>query len=418
MEYFLSGYHSIKEILTQHALFSVGILLLLGYFFGKAAAKLKLPEITGFIIGGLILGDSILGVIPHHMNQSLKIVTEIALGLIALTIGGEFYWVKLKRMGKAVVIITVVQILATFGLVSVGLSLAGMQTPFALLLGAIASATAPAATVAIVQSLRAHGIFIDYLYGVVALDDAGCVILFGIIFAVVSGMLGAPSESANGLSVLSFAVLEVLLSVVIGVVSGYLIHRLTFKKNNTHEIMIITLGMFFLSTATAIVFHLSPLITNMAAGAIIINMSARNHRIFRILEPLTPPIYALFFVIAGTELQPQIIMQGNILMLGGIYILTRAIGKYGGVYTGCAIGKTTTPIRKYLGLCMLPQAGVAIGLVLLVQASPLLANLEPQYIEIIDNMVNIVLFSVFVNELTGPLLSKYAIIHGNEMRLK
>lgn len=412
MEAFLAHLDALKVELGAHALFSVGALLVVGYFIGKLAEKLRLPEITGFIVAGLLLGESVLHVIPLHMNESLSVLTEVALGLIAVTIGGEFYWVKLKRMGLDVVIITLAQIGLTFAVVTSGLLLFKMELPFALLLGAIATATAPAATVAIVQSLRAHGVFVDYLYGVVALDDAGCVVLFGAVFAVVSGMLSQATGTGH---IILHAVLEVVFSVATGVVSGLLIHFMTRKKQNTNELMIISLGMVLLTTAIAVVFELSPLLTNMAAGAVIINMSARNHRIFRALEPMTPPVYALFFVIAGAELRPGIIANGDILLWGAVYIILRALGKYGGCWFGCLVSRTEPRIRKYLGFSMLPQAGVAIGLVLLIQASPMLHGLTPAQQTMIDNMVNIILFSVFVNELVGPVFSRYAIVRGNQM---
>ena len=153
---------------------------------------------------------------------------------------------------------------------------------------------------------------------------------------------------------------------------------------------------------------------NMMAGAVIINLSPKNHRLFRILEPLTPPIYALFFVLAGLELQPAVIFKGEVLLLGSVYIIARAVGKYGGVFAGGLATKTEGRIRNYLGFCMLPQAGVAIGLILLIQVSPVVAALPGNARLIIDNMVNIVLLSVFINELIGPPLSKFAILRGNE----
>ena len=425
MELIFENLISLRDLLSQHSLFTVGIMLVMGYFIGTLAEKVRLPEITGFILAGLIMGSTVTGIVPQHMEESLRTVTEVALGLIALTIGGEFLWVKLKSMGSKVIIITIVQIMLTFIVVSIGLFLFQMSLPYALLLGAIASATAPAATVAIVQSLRAHGIFIDYLYGVVALDDAGCVILFSIVFAIASGMLLGDSAAAEavthavanhgGAAVIGHALLEVLLSVVTGFISGIVIHFSTWKKQNSNEIMIITIGMVFLFTAIAVIFKLSPLLTNMAAGAVIINFSPKNHRIFRALEPFTPPIYALFFVIAGTELNPAVLVQNDILIFGLIFILLRAMGKYGGVYIGCKVSKVKGVITKNLGLCMLPQAGVAIGLVLMIQASPLMHQLNAEQILMIDRMVNIVLLSVFVNELVGPPVSRYAIIKGNEM---
>ncbi len=404
---------TLRDMMGNHPLFSVGILLVVGFFIGRLAGKVKLPEITGFIVAGLIMGEAITGIVPAHMNESLKIVTEVALGLIALTIGSEFYIVKLKKLGKAIIFITFIQLLVTFAVVALALFLFGLELPYALLLGAVASATAPAATVAIVQSLKARGLFIDYLYGVVALDDVGCVLLFGIIFAVVSGNLGGGGHS--GIHQVVHAVSEIGFSVLIGVASGFLIHAATFRRKNSNEILILTLGLLFVFTAVAIVFHLSPLLMNMMAGAVIINLSPKNHRLFRILEPLTPPIYALFFVLAGLELKPEVLFRGDILLLGSVYIISRAIGKYGGVFTGGALVKTSPKVRTYLGFCMLPQAGVAIGLILLIEVSPVLLNLPGDSRLMVDNMVNIVLLSVFVNELIGPPLSRFAIIRGNEM---
>jgi len=262
MEILLNNLSSLRELLGQHALFSIGILLVFGYIVGKLAGRVKLPEITGFIVAGLLLGDSVLKVIPHHMNESLSVVTEVALGLIALTIGGEFYWVKLKRVGSKVIVITITQLVATFVIVSGALWAFNVELPFALLLGAIASATAPAATVAIVQSLRAHGVFIDYLYGVVALDDAGCVILFGVIFAVSGGILN-PAADHGAMSVILHAFGEVFFSLIIGVITGIVVHLSAKKMENKNELIIISLGLIFLSTALSIVFHLSPLLTNM-----------------------------------------------------------------------------------------------------------------------------------------------------------
>jgi Kef-type K+ transport system membrane component KefB len=417
-----SAFAVIQSFFTHHLLLSIGLLLLSGYFLAILVAKIKLPEVTGFIIAGILLSENVLGFIPHHVASEMSLVTEVALGLIALTIGGEFYWVKLKTMGRGVVIITLIQIMAAFVATSLGLWLFRMELPYALLLGAISTATAPAATVAIVQSLNATGKFVDYLYGVVALDDAGAVIMFGVIFAVVSAVAGPQAAEALGeahasgtLLIIGEALFEVLASVVLGGLSGFLISSLVRRKRKPNEIMIITLGVVFFTIGFALAFHLSPLLTNMAAGAVIINMGARNHRIFHIIEPLTPPIYALFFVLAGTELNLSVLGDPRILLLGVVYILFRALGKYGGVMLGARIAKSPPGIQRYLGLCMMPQAGVAIGLTLMIQASPFGAYLLENNPAVLDDMLNIVLISVFFNEITGPPVSKFALVKGLEM---
>ena len=398
--------------LIESPLFVIGVLLVFGFLLGKLITVIRLPEISGFIIMGLVLSESVTGVVNHEMGERLRMVTEIALGIIALTIGGEFAWSKLKRLGTNIMVLTFMQLFVTFALVSVAMLLIGrVPLPFALLMGAVASATAPAATVAIVQGLRAKGEFIDYLYGIVALDDAGAVILFGIVMAIAAGIVGAGEAISQGMVILaSFG--EIAFSIVAGGVVGFLIHIVAVKQHNHDGILITTFGLLLLSVAVANVFHLSPLLTNMTAGAVLINISNTNHRIFRALQPISPPIYLLFFIIAGTELQPHIFLRPEVLLLGMLYILARAIGKYGGLFVGGALIHAPTRTRNWLGVCLLPQAGVALGLVLVIQGSPLVANAGSEVAAIIGTLVNVVLMSVFVNELIGPPLSRIAIIHG------
>lgn len=406
-----------RDIAIEHSMFAVGILLVLGYLLGIFAKRFRLPEITGFIIAGLLLGDTVFGVIHHEMGKSLTIVTEVALGLIALTIGSEFYITKLKKMGREVLIMTVSQLLLTFIAVAGFLFLFNMELPYSLMMGAIAIASAPAATVAIVQSLRAHGPFIDRLYGLVALDNAGSIIIFGIIFSLIPGMLGTSTDSSS-LLLIGSAFAQILLSILLGGIFGILIHITTRKKDHSGELLILTLGFIFLETSIVIAFNLSPLLSNMAAGAIIINISPINHRLFKVLQPLTPPIYALFFALAGTELNPSILFQKEIVVLGAIFIIARAFGKYFGIYFGGILGSSDEKSRFYLGFCMIPQAGVAIGLILMIKASDFVRNLPVRELGIINLMVNIILLAVFINELVGPPITRYAIIKSLDIKEK
>jgi Kef-type K+ transport system membrane component KefB len=454
MEQFLDILLTIREIFRNHLLFGLGVLLIGGFLFGKLAEKVKLPSITGYILAGLILGESVLGLIPHvydvptlkdveleeimeedgieselESQESLEHngedthqghggdnplgnVTEVALGLIAITIGGEFSLSKLKKTGKAVLIMTLVQLFLSFTFVSLFLWIFGFDLIFSLILGAIASATAPAATVAIIQSLNIKGPFVDYLYGIVALDDAGAVILFGIVFSIATSLLGSVTgEAVSAFSIILRSFSEVVFSVIMGIILGFILHTVLSKgtkRNITiNERLIISLSILFLSTAIAKSLHLSPLLTNMMLGGTLINLSERNESIFKALNPLAPPIYAAFFAIAGTELDLSIFGNINILIFGVIFVLARALGKYGGVYLGALISKTEDKIRNYLGFCMLPQAGVAIGLSLIIQSNPIMAD-NPYAVEV----VSIVLFSVFINEITGPPISKYGVIKG------
>ena len=407
---------AVRDTFNHHIVFAVGILLVMGYFLGQLAEKLKLPAITGYIVAGLLLGDSVTGIIHVEMSEILRTITDIALGIIAITIGGEFSRSKLGRLGRGIVIITAVQLLAAFLVTAGSLAAFGMPVPYALILGAVASATAPAATVVIIQKLRARGDFVDTLYGVVALDDAGCVILFSAVFAIAGNFIAPGAAHIGILSSIGSGLSEIGLSLLVGLFGGGTLHLLLLRKKGTSEILIISLGSIFLITAISVSLHLSPLLSNMAAGALLVNLSSRNQRIFRSLQPLTPPLYAAFFAVAGTELKLSVFGSREVLMLGGVFVLARFIGKYGGVWLGAKMAGCPAGIRKYMGLSMIPQAGVAIGLVLFLRTTPLAVSATPEVTFFLDQMINIVLFAVLVNELAGPPLSREAILRGTRLK--
>jgi Kef-type K+ transport system membrane component KefB len=418
-------FEDFKNLFSHHIVFSIGLLLLAGYFAGKLAEKGKLPAITGYIIAGLLLGDSVIGMIPEEIAFRLDSVTETALGIVAITIGAEFDLRKLRRIGRSILMITFFQAIFAFIFVTVTLSFFGMDIRYALILGSIATATAPAATVIIIRELRARGDFVDYLYAVVALDDAICVIIFSIIFALVAPMLlgipASPPSSGTGWNVISLSGIfsglldafeEMLFSCIIGFVGGILLHLFTRKLYKLNEVLIISIAIIFLTTSVAIVFNLSLLIANMVLGAVLINLSNKNRRIFSIIEPITPPLFALFFVIAGTEFNIKVFAEGLVIIYGVLYILSRFGGKYVGTYLSAMIAKAPEGIKRYLGFCLFPQAGVAIGLVLFVQTSPVLASASTSVQKYLVFIVNIVLLSIFVNELIGPVITKFGIKKG------
>lgn len=396
----LEGLIGVRNLLHNNLIFGVGALLLAGFVGGKLAARLKLPTISGYIVAGLLLGPSILNIVPDHIVESLAPVPHIALGLIAITIGSEFRIAKLRQTGRNILIITTIQLLMTFAAVALALRLFGAPAPMALLLGAIASATAPAATVAIAQELRARGPLVSVLFGVVALDDAFCITLFGFIMAFAATMIGT-STAAGPVAMLLHPLREIFISVAIGLVLGYIVHRLVLDRKSNNEIIVIVLGFVLLASGITLSIHVSALIANMVMGFLLVNLSPKNARVMRILEPLSPPIYAAFFALAGTELDIRTLAQTGIL--GLIYLCARAVGKYTGAYVGCVAAKERPTTRKYLGLALLPQAGVAIGLILVLQDTAAFTHLP-----YMGKMVNIVLASILVNEVVGPPLTKLA----------
>ncbi|MFC1744613.1 cation:proton antiporter [Candidatus Riflebacteria bacterium] len=410
----------VSHTLANNIIFSVGVLLFAGHFFAELAMKIKLPDITGYIIAGLVLGHSTSGVINEQASQSLQVVTQIALALIALSIGFQFSIEKIKQSGMKILIITMMEVLSAFSLVSLALYFCGMDLPFALLLGAISSATAPAATVAIVHHMKAEGEFVDYLFGVVGLDDAVCIILYGIVSAFAFSLLGSQTGNVDSIKLIQSAFTEVALSVVIGVLCALALYIFTYKQEEQDKLLVITLAIIFITISLSMSLHLSSLLTSMAAGFVFINISPKGKQISEYLLHFEAPIIILFFAIAGTELQPAVFLKDKkVLLLGMVYILFRAIGKYGGNFLGCVVSGVKPKIRNYLGFCMLPQAGVALGLVLTVKSTPsisLLLTQSPQAAAIITNMINIVLLSVFVNELFGPIVAEWALKKGTEKK--
>ena len=394
------------NFLRIHPLFGIGMMLIVGYGLARLVRLVKLPEITGFILAGLIMGGGGLAVVGETAADDLAVITEVALGIIALTIGGELRIAKLKRIYQSVAWITVSQFLLTFVLVTLTLAFLSLPVPFALLLGAIATSTSPAAVVAVVQSSKARGRFIDQLYGAVALGDTITIAVFGVIMAMLPAMIGGVTDISD---LIFQAISDFSVSVVLGAVVGFLIYVTTRSEHNTGEVLILTLGFLFLSTAMAVSFQLSPLLMNMAAGAALANFSAAGGRVFRTLEPFTPPIYALFFVIAGTKLNPTVLFSGEVLLLGGAFIVARWIGKYFGAFGGAVIGGSDLRARNWLGLGLFAHAGVALGLVLLLQAAPELDQIPALPPELVRTLINVVLVSVFVNEISGPPIAQFAI---------
>lgn len=394
------------SVLRTHPLFAIGTMLVFGYVLAKLSELLHLPGVTGFLLAGLIMGPGGLALVPTSPAGDLRFIAEVALGLIAFTVGGELRLSKLRRILRSVAWITVGQFVLPFLLVALALVYLETSVTFALLLGVVATTTSPGAIIAVAQSTRARGPIIDSLYGTVALGDALSIAAFGIVLSIVPSL---PGGSTALTALILTAILATGVSIVIGTVFGFLVYVSTRSQKNTGEVMILTLGFLFLSTTTALLLGFSPLLVNMAAGATLANISPRSSRIFRTLEPFTPPVYALLFVIAGSQLIPSLLFGREMLLLGTVFVVARWAGKYLGAYIGGRLSGADTEIRRYLGLGLFSQAGIALGLGLLLQTVPELYGLQNLSTGVIQSSVHIILFSVFVNEITGPPIAKAAI---------
>lgn len=413
MQWLAAAIERVAAVADASPVLSLGMLLLCGYFAGRLAGLVGLPAITGYIVAGLALGDSVAGLVSHHATERLQPVTEVALAFIAITIGGEFQLPKLRRSGAKILVITMLEAFLAFALVSAVLGLLGLDSRFALLLGAIAAATAPAATVVIIRELKMHGEFVDYLYGVVAFDDAISVLLFSLVLAMVTPLFGFAGADHGGiLHAAADAGAEIGLSVLLGAVGGVLLHGIAIRSPSDGARLIITVAVVFIVTAGALALELSPLLANMMFGAVLINLGPANSRLFMVLEPVTPPIFALFFILAGAELELSVFTELIIVAYGLVYLAARFAGKFAGAYLGARVMDAPAGVRRFLGFCLFPQAGVAIGLALFLQASSVVAAAGPDVHRLVTLLVNIVLLSVFINELIGPSISRFGVTRG------
>ena len=336
--------------------------------------------------------------------HSLTLLVNVALGFIAFSIGGEFRFSKIKNIGKSVFIITLMQALVTTIVVDLVLALVFGNTGVAICLGAIATATAPAATLMVIRQYNAKGPVSDMLMPVVALDDAIGLIVFSISISIAKIMFSGAAVNV-GLMLLE-PLAEIFFSLLAGVaIGGLLTLCLGFFHSRSNRLTAI-IGAVFIGTAVAEIFHLSSLLLCMAIGAMMTNLYRDSDKMIDITEHWTPVVLLLFFVISGAELDLMVIP--TVGLLGVLYLVSRSLGKYFGAFFGAKMVKADKNVQKYLGVALLPQAGVAIGMSQIV-----VATLPEEYG---TKIRAVVLCATLVYELIGPLLTKLVLTRAGEIR--
>jgi Kef-type K+ transport system membrane component KefB len=385
-------------------LFYLAIILLGGVLFGRLVKYLRLPNVTGYIICGLIFGPYVLNIIPQSTVISFSIFSDVALGFIAFTIGCEFKGSYLKRVGSMPIVIAIFESVVAVILVTIGLYVYTRDFSFSLMLGSIAAATAPAATILIIKQYRAKGETTETLMSVVALDDAVAIICFGLAMAAVKFL---SSTGSNMLLNILTPFYEIGISIVIGFVLGILFELplKMFKKTSNRTCLII--AFVFVCVGLTNLVGGSPLLGCMAFGCTFININKKGFEIQDIVDIITPPIFVIFFVESGASLDITILPSLGIV--GIIYILFRVIGKIFGAYTGAVITKAPQNVKKYLGLALIPQAGVAIGLSLL---------FEQAYPAIGGSIKAVILCATLIYEIIGPAVSKYALVKAGDITVE
>lgn len=407
--------------MITHPLLAVGILLILGWAGGRAANALGLPRVTGYLIAGLLLGPSLLKVLPRRLiDKDLYVITEMALGVIAYSIGGSLVFERLKRLGGSIVWITLAQAVGAFVVTAVLLlpliplvtNLTGEEfnlwrtyLPLALVIGAISVATAPGAVLAIISEFKASGPFTTTLLGVIAIDDGLAILFFALAEAGARSLVHP--QAPSWLQLLGDGLLEISLSLALGVAAGVLLEYLARFIRRREALLMVVIGVIFSVSGLAALYQLSPLLANMVVGCVIVNRVARRHDFFLVVEQIEEPLYGLFFALAGAHLDLSVLRSAGFLAVA--ILVFRILGKQTGVWAGAWMSRAPVVIRKYLGLGLFPQAGVSIGLVLIARdifPTPLVASL----------LVNGIIGTVVINELIAPPLVKYALVRAGETR--
>lgn len=406
-------------------LFCISITIFAGLMMTRLANRFHLPAVTAYLLAGILIGPYCLGRLgveglgftTHESVTSLSLISEVALGFIAFAIGNEFRVSQLKKIGKQATIVAVFQALTATVLVDLSLFVVHLiigeeKFPLSavLILGAVATATAPAATMMVVNEYKAKGPLVDILLPIVALDDAVGLVVFAVSFGVARAIsLGVVSLAA----IILEPIIEVVLSLVLGAVMGFLFNYFEqfFHSNSKRTCLsvafvIVTVAMSMISFEIAgIHVGFSSLLVCMMMGTVFCNICNYSEELMDRVDSWTTPVMVLFFVLSGAELELDVFLDVAIVGIGIVYIVFRSLGKYCGAAFSAKMVNCSPTIQKYLGITLLPQAGVALGM-------SLKALEFPGAGEIVRN---ITLFSVLIYELVGPIATKMALMAAGEI---
>ncbi|MBP5306045.1 MAG: cation:proton antiporter [Lachnospiraceae bacterium] len=404
-------------------LLCLAIALIFGLIMSRFAKLINLPAVTAYLIGGLILGPFVLGRLglsgigfnSLEQVEGFKIISQTALGFIAFAIGNEFRVSSLKTMGKQAITVGIFQAVITTVIVDVVMIVIYfieptiITLPAAITLGAIAAATAPAATLMVVKQYKANGPLTKLLLMVVAIDDAVGLVLFSVSFGIATAI---EAGHLNVISVIVEPIIEIVLSLALGAVAGILLNQLEKYFHSRSKRMALSIGFVVLTVAVSmtefkiagVTCGFSLLLVCMMTGTVFCNICETSDELMDRVDRWTSPLNILFFVLSGAELNLNILGDPLILLIGCVYIISRSAGKMIGSYVSCKASNASEETTKHLGPTLLPQAGVALGMTI-------------QAAELSDGAIlrNVVLFSVLVYELVGPTITKIALTKAGEI---
>lgn len=386
-------YESVGE--TTSVLIGLALILFSGFLVTRITNRLQLPKVSGYILAGVLIGPSVLHLMPEGLTGHMDFLNDIALAFIAFS-AGKFFKIKvMKEAGWRIIWITFCEALAAGVFVTLVMRFVfRMDTNFALILGAIATATAPASTMMTIQQYHAKGEFVNTLLQVVALDDAVCLLAYSLVITVVN----AGQKGSVQVTDVALPILWNLLGIVLGLVCGIVLGRLITPARSRDNRLILVLAMLLGISGICACFQVSPLLSCMVFGATYINMT-RDKKLYRQIQNFTPPIMSLFFIVSGMSLDLGAIPTAGVI--GVAYFLVRILGKYLGTWFSCRAAGKSADICRYLGLALIPQAGVAIGLAFMGE--------RQLPAEMGSLLLTIILSSSVLYELVGPAAAKKAL---------
>ena len=408
----------------EFMLITLAFSVLAGLLMSRAAKLVNLPAVTAYLVAGLCIGPFLLGRLgikgigfsSLEYVDSFSIISQAALGFIAFEIGNEFRLKDLKSMGKSAITIGILQAVITTIVVDIALILLHFIAPSlislssAITLGAIAAATAPAATLMVVKQYKAEGPMTKLLLMVVAIDDAVGLVLFSVSFGVATAL---ETGAISFVGVVVEPLLELVLSIALGVLGGLSLNWLEKYFHSRSKRMSLAVAFVLLTVGIALLewniggvhFGFSLLLVCMIEGTVFCNINETSEELMDRVDRWTGPLNMIFFVLSGADLNLNVLSNPLVLIVGLIFIAFRSLGKISGAYLSCRLEKTSPTIQKYLGITLLPQAGVALGMALTAR------NLSDGEI-----VRNVVLFAVLVYELVGPTLTKWSLLRAGEIK--
>ena len=392
----------------MNALTSLGLILLIALLAGHLVKFVRVPEVTGYIVAGIVLGPSVLGWVTRENLTALEILSEVALGLMLFSVGTVFELGRLRRTGRQFLIVTLVESVLAATIVTVGMLAFGQPWQVAFLLGAVAIATAPASTLMVIRETNSSGPLTEILLGIIAVNNIFCIVVYSLVASAIdlTATLGSGNPFQSIYASLFPLVWQLVGSVALGYIVGVVLSAWSSQVKEAGEMLILMAGSILLCVGAARMMDLSTLIASMAVGATMVNLSKGSRRLFETLSGTDPPFYAIFFVLAGADLDLGLVQ--SLGWLGIVYVVGRALGKFVGARVAAKKLALSATVQNYLGFAILAQAGLAVGLTI---------SIEDRFKDQAPIVSAIVLAAVVIYEMFGPISTRYALIQSGEARL-